>query len=59
MVALSKQLIVVCDSSKLEKVCLLHVADFQQVHTIVTDVKASPEIVEEIRKLGTNVILAG
>ncbi len=58
MVTISKQLIVVCDSSKLGKVCLLHVANFDQVDTIVTDNNVSADVIQEIRRAGVKVIVA-
>ncbi len=58
MISISKKTIVVCDSSKLEKVCLLHVADFNEISTIVTDDCAPAGFIEEVRKTGTNILVS-
>ena len=58
MVSVSNDLIVVSDSSKFGKVCLLSVAKLNQANTIITDDRLSPELAEEIRALGPRVILS-
>ena len=58
MVSVSKDLIVVADSSKFGKVCLLSVANFDDVGTIVTDNRLDPELVEKVKSLGPKLILA-
>ncbi len=58
MVAVSKNLIIVADSSKFGKVCLLSIADMQQTSVIVTDNNLPVEEAKAIRKLGPEVILA-
>lgn len=58
MIAVSKKSIVVGDSTKFGKVCLLHIASLEDVDTIVTDNNVASEYAEQIRKLGTSVILA-
>jgi DeoR/GlpR family transcriptional regulator of sugar metabolism len=58
MIAVSKNLIIVADSSKFGKVCLLSIADIQNASVIVTDDHLSNEDAEAIRKLGPKVILA-
>lgn len=58
MVAESKDLIVVSDSSKFGKVCVLSVAELKEVSTIVTDKQVSEEWVEKLRSLGPLLIRA-
>jgi DeoR/GlpR family transcriptional regulator of sugar metabolism len=58
MIALSKKLIVVADHTKLGKVCLLPVAPLDSSLTIVTDDRADPETIKQIKSLGTEVITA-
>ncbi|NPV41536.1 MAG: DeoR/GlpR transcriptional regulator [Anaerolineae bacterium] len=58
MIAVSKKSVVVSDSTKFGKVCLLHIADINEVDAIVTDKNCSGEFVNEIEKSGTTVILA-
>ncbi len=59
MIAVSRKTIVVCDSTKFGKVCLLHIAQINEVDTIVTDKNCPADFVDEIEKLGASVILAG
>ncbi len=58
MVATNKNLIVVADSSKFGKVCLLKVTEIHNADVIVTDKKLSEIEADKIRKLGPKVILA-
>jgi DeoR family transcriptional regulator of aga operon len=58
MVAVSKNLIIVADSSKFGKVCLLSIADMQHTSVIVTDTGFPVEEAEAIRQLGPKVIRA-
>jgi DeoR family transcriptional regulator, fructose operon transcriptional repressor len=58
MFAVSKKTIVVCDSTKLGKVCLLHVANIDEVDTIVTDELIGPDYKKQIEDMGTTVIQA-
>lgn len=58
MIAVSKKSVIVSDSTKFGKVCLLHIADINEVDAIVTDKNCSNEFVNEIEKSGTTVILA-
>ena len=57
MIAVSKKSIVVCDSTKFGKVCLLHIASVGEVDMIVTDNNVEKEYIEQIEDLGTNVIV--
>jgi DeoR/GlpR family transcriptional regulator of sugar metabolism len=58
MIAVSKKTIVVCDSTKFGKICLLHIASLKDIDTIVTDSNVDMDIVEKIREMGTSVLLA-
>ncbi len=58
MISVSKKTIVVCDSTKFGKVCLLHVAALEDINAVVTDENADPETVEKIEKQGPSVIIA-
>ncbi len=58
MTSISRQLIVVADSSKIGKVCLAHVADLNQAKIIVTDKNVSKNDAAAISELGPKVIAA-
>jgi DeoR/GlpR family transcriptional regulator of sugar metabolism len=58
MIAVSERTIVVCDSTKFGKVCLLHIASLNEIDSIVTDDKVDFDYARQIRDLGTAVILA-
>ncbi len=58
MVSISKDLIIVSDSSKFGKVCLMHIVDIPDVQAIVTDDKIPQEYIDEITKLNTRLIIA-
>jgi len=58
MISVSNKKIIVCDSTKLGKVCLLHVASLEDIDAVVTDENADPETVEKIEKQGPSVIIA-
>ena len=57
MIAVSKKSVVVCDSTKFGKVCLLHIASVGEVDTIVTDNEVDQDYVRQIEDLGTSVIV--
>jgi DeoR/GlpR family transcriptional regulator of sugar metabolism len=54
----SSEVILVADHTKFGKVSTALVAPVTVVHKIVTDTAAPPEIIEELRELGIEVILA-
>jgi DeoR/GlpR family transcriptional regulator of sugar metabolism len=58
MISVSKDLIVVSDSSKFGKVCVLAVADITAAKTIVTDNKVSLDLVRKIEQRGPTVLVA-
>jgi len=58
MVSISKHLIVVADSTKIGKVCLVHVAGLNEVETIVTDSNISDDDFKALSEAGPRVIAA-
>ena len=59
IISFAPEVILVVDHSKFGKVSTALVAPVDHVSKIVTDDKAPPEIIAELRKLGIEVILAG
>jgi DeoR/GlpR family transcriptional regulator of sugar metabolism len=59
MISVSKELIVVCDHTKLEQVCLVPVAPIEKMHTLITDEGAPQDMIATIRERGPAVIIAG
>jgi len=58
MIEASDQVIVVCDHTKLDRVCLVPLAPLNEMYYLVTDRGAPPALVEAIRALGPQVIVA-
>jgi DeoR/GlpR family transcriptional regulator of sugar metabolism len=58
MAASSAQVIIVCDHTKFDQVCLMPIARIEEIDYLVTDSGAPPDVVEAIRALGPTVILA-
>ncbi len=58
MIAISRQVIVVADSSKLERRNISLIARVEQLHMLITDSGASPEVVAELERRGVEVRLA-
>ncbi len=58
MISVSKDLIVVSDSTKFGKVCVLSVADINAAKTIVTDNNVSLDLVRKIEQRGPTVLVA-
>jgi DeoR/GlpR family transcriptional regulator of sugar metabolism len=58
MIAISKELIVVADSSKIGKFSLIPIAPLEKMSYLVTDENAPNEILREISKRGVEVIVA-
>ena len=58
MIESSKEVIVVADSAKFSKVAFAHVADFRQVHKVVTDRIPSPEILEQLSSYNIPLLVA-
>jgi len=58
LVAMCRQVIAVLDATKWGKVGLASFADAEDVDCVITDVDAPPEMVDRIRSMGEEVILA-
>ncbi|MFN3742311.1 MAG: DeoR/GlpR family DNA-binding transcription regulator [Anaerolineales bacterium] len=58
MVRTAKECIVVADSSKLNRVAFAHIVPLTDIHTLVTDTAADPQILQRLRELGIRIILA-
>lgn len=58
MISISRHLIVVADSTKIGKVSLVHVANLNEIKTIVTDASISETDAMAIREMGPEVIVA-
>jgi DeoR family transcriptional regulator of aga operon len=50
---------VVADGSKVDRVCLARICPVTDVSVLVTDASADPDGVTAIRRLGTEVVVAG
>jgi len=53
----SKELILLCDSSKFETFSLINILSLSEIDEIITDNNLSYEIVKKIRKIGTKITL--
>ncbi|MGB6306416.1 MAG: DeoR/GlpR family DNA-binding transcription regulator [Steroidobacteraceae bacterium] len=58
MIAISRQVIAVADSSKLMRRNISLIARVEQLHMLITDSGADPAVVEELRRRGVEVRLA-
>jgi len=58
MIEISRQVIVVADSSKLLRRNISLIARVEQLHMLITDSAANPEVVAELRRRGVEVRLA-
>ncbi len=58
MISVSKDLIIVVDSSKFGKVCLMQIVELEKVDTVVTDDKVPQEYVDAFANIKTNLIIA-
>jgi DeoR family transcriptional regulator, aga operon transcriptional repressor len=58
MIAISRQVIAVADSSKLLRRNISLIARVDQLHMLITDSGANPEVVAELRRRGVDVRLA-
>ncbi|MEI7988459.1 MAG: DeoR/GlpR family DNA-binding transcription regulator [Chloroflexota bacterium] len=56
MIASCKQILVICDHTKLGHVCLLPVAPLEKMDYLITDSGAAPAFLAEIRRRGPQVI---
>jgi len=58
MIRSARHVIAVADSSKLLRRNLSVIAKVEQIHTLVTDDGANPEIVTALRQRGVEVVIA-
>ena len=58
MIEISRQVIAVADSSKLMRRNISLIARVEQLHMLITDSGANPEVVAELRRRGVEVRLA-
>jgi DeoR family transcriptional regulator of aga operon len=58
MIAISRRVIVVADSSKLLRRNISLIARVDQLHMLITNAGANPEVVAELRRRGVEVVLA-
>lgn len=58
MIEVSEKIIIVSDSSKFNRVCLLPVAPIEAIDYLVTDSKAPKDLVKDIRDIGPQVLIA-
>jgi DeoR family transcriptional regulator of aga operon len=58
MIAISRQVIAVADSSKLMRRNISVIARVEQLHMLITDSGANADVVEELRRRGVEVRLA-
>lgn len=57
MIRAARRVIVVADHSKLNHVAFARMGDIGQMHTLITDCAADPEILAELRRTGTEVMV--
>jgi DeoR/GlpR family transcriptional regulator of sugar metabolism len=58
MIASAKEVVVVADSSKFGKVAFAHVADFTQIHRLVTDRTPPAAVMERLLETNVSVLVA-
>jgi len=58
MIASASQTIAVCDASKFNKQSFAHIADLEQINTIVTDTSIPLDILNSLKQRGVDVMLA-
>jgi DeoR family transcriptional regulator, aga operon transcriptional repressor len=58
MIEISRQVIAVADSSKLLRRNISLIARVEQLHTLITDSAADPEVVAELQRRGVDVRIA-
>lgn len=58
MIASAREVVVLADSSKFGKVAFAHVADFHQIHRIVTDREPPPEFLERLHDANVQLTIA-
>ncbi len=55
----AKEIIVLADSSKLGRTCFMTIAPLEEADILITDSGAAPEDLEELRKRGIRIVVAG
>ena len=58
MIQNAARVIVVADSSKLQRICFAHVADLMQIHSLITDDHAPEVVLRDLAKRGIEIIAA-
>lgn len=58
MISSAKEVVVVADSSKFRRVAFAHVADFAQVHRLITDSEPPEEIRQALEDAGVQITIA-
>lgn len=58
MIASAREVVVVADSTKFGKVAFAHVADFHQIHRVITDREPPQEIMQRLRDANVQVFIA-
>ncbi|OGV70222.1 MAG: hypothetical protein A3K19_16500 [Lentisphaerae bacterium RIFOXYB12_FULL_65_16] len=58
MIQAAREVIVVADHSKLDRVALYHVAAAQRISTLITDADAAPDVLDAFRAAGVQVVVA-
>lgn len=59
MIESAREVVLVVDSGKFGKVAFAHVADFSQVHKVVTDREPPEDMRDRLREAGVSLIVAG
>ncbi len=58
MIQSANQTIVVCDSSKFNKRSFAHIAEVNAIHTVITDNGIDRSVMQQLRKMGVDVLIA-
>lgn len=58
MIAMARETIAVCDSSKFNKRSFAHIASVNQIHAVVTDAGIDRDVLHKLRDMGTEVHVA-
>ena len=58
MIRSAKQVILVADASKFNKVAFAHVAHLTAIHTLVTDVQPPPDVLQRLQEGYVQVLIA-
>lgn len=58
MIAMARETIAVCDSSKFNKRSFAHIASVSQIHRVITDAGIDRDVLRQLREMGTDVHVA-